>query len=209
MKNLKLVLFVALSSLIAFGSTGCRKRPDKPHTVLGSTKKGGPNSDGPVGPETPERVGRLPDDTNVVGQNVTGNPDGTFPQPTGGKSLADFHHDEAIFAAQTVYFDFDKSIVKASERSKAQVVSDRLKGEADKSLLIDGHCDERGTEEYNRSLGERRALALREYVISLGISPNRVYTRSFGEDRPAMEGHTEAAWSKNRRGQFILLTPKP
>jgi peptidoglycan-associated lipoprotein len=72
---------------------------------------------------------------------------------------------------------------------------------------VDGHCDERGTEEYNRALGERRALALREELISLGVDPNRIDTVSYGKDRPAETGHDEAAWRKNRRGEFLLETP--
>jgi peptidoglycan-associated lipoprotein len=99
--------------------------------------------------------------------------------------------------------------VKSSEFVKVQEVAAYLKGALDNKLMIDGHCDERGTEEYNRALGEKRALALREYLLKLGIAGDRVYTRTYGEDRPALEGHDEAAWSKNRRGEFILLKPKP
>ena len=77
----------------------------------------------------------------------------------------------------------------------------------DNKLLIEGHCDERGTEEYNRALGERRALAAREYLNSLGIKGERVRTVSYGEDRPSVDGHDESAWSKNRRAEFILLKP--
>jgi peptidoglycan-associated lipoprotein len=76
------------------------------------------------------------------------------------------------------------------------------------ALLVEGHCDERGTEEYNRSLGERRALALREALASQGVSPMRVTTRSFGEDRPAVPGNNESAYRQNRRGEFVVLTPK-
>ena len=73
---------------------------------------------------------------------------------------------------------------------------------------VEGHCDERGTEEYNRSLGERRALALRELLVAAGVSADRVHTLSFGKDKPVETGHNEAAWSKNRRGEFILVLPK-
>ena len=69
------------------------------------------------------------------------------------------------------------------------------------------HSDERGTEEYNRSLAERRALALREELIRFGIDPTRVDTITYGEDRPAAIGHSEQSWGKNRRGEFVLLTP--
>jgi peptidoglycan-associated lipoprotein len=88
-------------------------------------------------------------------------------------------------------------------------VAKHLKGKPTDLLLIEGHCDERGTEEYNRSLGERRALALRDALGKLGVSGDRIRTLSFGEDKPADAGHNEAAWTKNRRGEFILLVPKP
>jgi peptidoglycan-associated lipoprotein len=116
--------------------------------------------------------------------------------------------DQTAFAGQTVYFDFDRAAVKSAEGGKVEAVYGQMREKADCSLLIDGHCDERGTEEYNRSLGERRALSIREYLVRLGMSPERVYTRTWGEDRPAEAGHDEAAWSKNRRGEFILLVPK-
>ena len=85
-------------------------------------------------------------------------------------------------------------------------VADYLKANSAKAVRVEGNCDERGTEEYNRSLGERRALAVREELIRLGIDPTRVDTISYGKDRPADPGHDEAAWSKNRRDDFIVLT---
>lgn len=112
------------------------------------------------------------------------------------------------FAAQTVYFDYDSATLKRGETAKVNAVGDALKQKPETKLLIDGHCDERGTEEYNRALGERRALALREYLADYGVAPERIMTRSWGENRPADAGQGEAAWSKNRRGEFILLTPK-
>jgi peptidoglycan-associated lipoprotein len=82
-----------------------------------------------------------------------------------------------------------------------------LKGHPGQALRIEGNCDERGTEEYNRSLGERRALAVREELIRLGIDPTRADTISYGKDRPADPGHDESAWKKNRRDDFIVLSP--
>jgi len=115
--------------------------------------------------------------------------------------------DEGFFKANTVYFDFDRSTVKSSERSKIEAVANHLKSQPTHKVKVEGHCDERGTEGYNISLGEKRALAVRTYLVNLGISADRVYTISFGEARPAVEGHTESAWSKNRRGEFVLLLP--
>ena len=116
--------------------------------------------------------------------------------------------DPEALAAYTVHFDYDSSAVKSSERGHVQAVADALKSDSSAKLLIEGHCDERGTEEYNRSLGERRALSLRAALAKLGIDPSRVRTLSYGEDRPVDPGHNEAAWRQNRRGEFVLLHPK-
>ena len=114
-----------------------------------------------------------------------------------------------MFKNNTVYFDFDSSVIKDKERGKIEGVAAFLKTSATNKLLVEGYCDERGTEEYNRSLGERRALAVREYLIRLGIQGSRIRTLSYGFDRPVDLGHNETAWSKNRRGVFIVLMPKP
>jgi peptidoglycan-associated lipoprotein len=116
--------------------------------------------------------------------------------------------DRAALASYTVHFAYDSAAVKKSEQSNLEAVASALSADANTKLLIEGHCDERGTEEYNRSLGERRALALRETLAKLGVDPSRVRTISYGKDRPADPGHDESAWSKNRRGEFVLLHPK-
>lgn len=121
---------------------------------------------------------------------------------------ANYNEDRNHFREETVYFDLDKSTIKANEQGKIQVVGDFLKSEPRTMLKVEGHCDERGTAEYNRSLGERRALAIREYLISLGVIGERINTISFGEDKPADPGHDEIAWAKNRRGELVLLRPK-
>ena len=71
--------------------------------------------------------------------------------------------------------------------------------------MIEGNCDERGSNEYNLSLGELRAISIRDYLVSLGIAPNRVQTKSYGEEKPAVSGSGESAWSKNRRGEFAVF----
>ncbi len=131
----------------------------------------------------------------------------------GGGDLATFNPDDmaqdrSAFAAETLYFDYDSSTIKSGEESKISAVASALKSDPSAKLLIEGNCDERGTEEYNRSLGERRALAAREALANAGVDSSRVATRSYGEDRPADPGHTQAAWSKNRRDEFVLLHAK-
>lgn len=112
--------------------------------------------------------------------------------------------------AQTIYFDYDKSAIKSSEQSKLDEVANYMKSHQGVALRIEGNCDERGTEEYNRALGERRALAAREYLVHAGINPNDIDTISYGNDKPVDPGHNESAWSKNRRDDFdVLLPPKP
>ncbi len=115
--------------------------------------------------------------------------------------------DAQALKAETVYFDFDSSVIKASEKPKVSAVADYLKANSAKAVRIEGNCDERGTEEYNRALGERRALAVREELIRLGIDPTRADTISYGKDRPVDPGHDESAWRKNRRDDFIVLSP--
>ncbi|MBI3880481.1 MAG: peptidoglycan-associated lipoprotein Pal [Verrucomicrobia bacterium] len=116
--------------------------------------------------------------------------------------------DPSFFASETVYFDFDRSLVKSGDKKKVENVATYLKSHREEKVLVEGHCDERGTEEYNRTLGEKRAQAVREALAKLGVSSDRIRTKSFGEDKPAVNGHDEAAWSKNRRGEFVLLRPK-
>jgi len=112
-----------------------------------------------------------------------------------------------IFKAYTAHFDFDSTAIKPADKPHLEAVAAELKSNPAWAVRVEGNCDERGTEEYNRSLGERRALALRESLISLGIDPTRVDTISYGEDKPVATGHDESAWKQNRRGDFIQLTP--
>lgn len=117
--------------------------------------------------------------------------------------------DRTTFAHQTLYFEYDRHTVRSDEASKiAQVAAEfKTKGH-EYDLLIEGHCDERGTEEYNRSLGERRALAIREMLIQSGVDKGHVFTKSLGKDQPANPSHDETAWGKNRRGEFVLVLPR-
>lgn len=104
-----------------------------------------------------------------------------------------------------VYFDYDSSVIKESEKPKLEEVARYLRSAPSVNLLVEGHCDERGSNEYNLALGERRALAIRAHLIGLGIDGARIQTVSYGEERPAVVGHDESAWRFNRRGEFVLV----
>ena len=106
-------------------------------------------------------------------------------------------------ALKTVYFNFDSSNLSNDSRSRLQDNAGYLKSNPKEKAVLEGHCDERGTKEYNYALGERRANAAKDYLKTLGIDSERMDTVSFGEDRPADAGHNEGAWSKNRRTETI------
>src|ERR1041385_4802507 len=187
MKLLKLSTLLVLTLALSVG-TGCKRNKNIPVTDLGKPANSG-LSGGALG-----NAGSLPSSEVPIGggELATFNPD-------------DMAQDRSAFAAQTIYFDLDSTTIKTSEHTKLEAVAAGLRNDSAAKLLIEGHCDERGTEEYNRSLGERRALAAREALAVMGIDPGRVATRSFGEDRAADPGHSESAWSKNRRDEFVLL----
>jgi peptidoglycan-associated lipoprotein len=103
-----------------------------------------------------------------------------------------------------VRFDFDKSEVKEDGRKTSQVVAGYMKKNTKAKMLIEGHCDERGTSEYNMALGERRAAAVMTYLVSLGVPKGALSAVSFGKERPLDPGHNEEAWAKNRRAHFVL-----
>ena len=105
-----------------------------------------------------------------------------------------------------IHFDFDKSDIRANSREILQKNADWLQNNPDIKIQIEGHCDERGTAEYNLALGERRTMSTKKYLISLGISADRIYTISYGEELPIDPNHSEDAWSKNRRAHFLVIT---
>lgn len=109
------------------------------------------------------------------------------------------------FEAEPIYFDFDESILKPEARATLDRKAAWLRANSQYSVRIEGHCDERGTSEYNVALGEKRAVAAAEYLRQLGIAADRVSTISYGEERPADPEHFEEAWAKNRRDEFRLM----
>ncbi len=109
----------------------------------------------------------------------------------------------AELAENRVYFDFDKFEIKPEFRPVLEKKAELLKKYSQIKVTIEGHCDERGTEEYNLALGERRAKAVAEYLVMLGVSSARIQTISYGEERPACTEHKEGCWSKNRRAEFV------
>ena len=104
-----------------------------------------------------------------------------------------------------VYFGFDSTVVPAGELGKIDAVAQHLTAKTDRVVIVEGNCDERGSREYNMALGENRAIIIRNYLVQSGITADRIQTRSYGAEKPAVDGHDESAWAKNRRGAFAIF----
>jgi peptidoglycan-associated lipoprotein len=198
----RLLLLAVACSL---GVSGCKKTPKSPTPIFGRATPA-PRGDGnPSGMENPGPA--VPLGSDPRSSSLPGTGDG---QSALGprEELGNYFLDRDQFKQQTIYFDLDRYNVKPSEVSKAQAVATYLREQPNYKVLVEGHCDERGTPEYNRALGERRALAIRESLIHFGLNGDRVQTISYGEDKPADSSHDETAFAKNRRGEFVLMKPK-
>jgi peptidoglycan-associated lipoprotein len=109
------------------------------------------------------------------------------------------------FESAPIYFDFDRSTLKPPARQTLTKKAKWLRANPRFSVQIEGHCDEQGSNHYNLALGERRASATAKFLTGLGISASRISTISYGEERPAVRGHDEEAWAKNRRAEFRVI----
>ena len=189
-----------MASLVMVVSVGCKKT-EKPNTFLPAINDAGTTGNG-SGTTTSEG-GKIGEEGGVT------TTDGSEVNLTGLEDFENMQMDREAFAAQTVYFGFDRAEIQPGDADKVDAVAEALSGSPQNKVLVEGHCDERGTEEYNRALGERRALSIRDILVERGVSAGRIRTMTLGEDRPADPSLTESAYRLNRRGEFVLLTPKP
>jgi peptidoglycan-associated lipoprotein len=174
----KFLAQIILTMLVAaFGLTGCKNKTGGGAGAKGSGTEGG--------------VPPLGTGSDISSTGNGGRPAGLAVEPVKGQF-------------GIVYFDYDSARIRPSEEPKLQAVAAYLKSNPGK-LVVEGYCDERGTAEFNRALGERRALAAREELVKQGADGSRITTISYGSDRPADMGHDEAAWSKNRRCEFGIV----
>jgi peptidoglycan-associated lipoprotein len=182
------VLVLSVAALVA---VGCAKK----QTVK---SEGAPGAPGAAVTPAPPAVGEAPvKEAPPAPVAVT---PATPPAAAPGVAVTE----EKLSRFDDVLFDFDKSEVKEDGRKTCQVVADYLKKNPAAKLQIEGHCDERGTSEYNMALGERRATAVMTYLVSLGVPKAALSTVSFGKEKPLDPGHDEGAWAKNRRAHFVL-----
>jgi peptidoglycan-associated lipoprotein len=169
---------------------------------LGSCKSGGPKMDAPPPEPTPvatpeaevsEEVVHEPITETIVSEEVTEE----LPE-----DLAELNAQGYL---EDVFFDTDRFDLKPSARESLAKNAAWLQKHPTISILVEGHCDERNTREYNLALGERRASAVRDYLVFLGIAPQRIQIISYGEERPFALGHDESAWRLNRRSHFVIV----
>jgi peptidoglycan-associated lipoprotein len=131
-------------------------------------------------------------------------------EKTTGGGLPEVDQDSLLWSPATglqkIYFDYNSFALRADAIKTLTDNAAKIKQVANVMIQIEGHCDERGTQEYNLALGEKRALAVRDNLIKLGISGDRLVTISYGKERPAAQGHDEGAWKQNRRCEFNKAT---
>lgn len=117
-------------------------------------------------------------------------------------------YEEIYGMFKDIYFDYDKYDVREEGKQTLKTVADYLRKNTAHKILVEGHCDERGTSEYNLGLGDKRARAAKDYLVSLGVPSSRIDTISYGKEKPACSEHSEDCWAKSRRDHLVVLKGK-
>jgi peptidoglycan-associated lipoprotein len=178
-------------------SLGCGGKADRTPATTGSGAGNIPRSTTTTAPPSSTQVA---DTLNPMEDDVSrvSDPDNIF-----GRTIDEINADSPL---RDVPFDFDSAELIPAARPILDRTAEWLRSYPTVSLLVEGHCDERGTVEYNLALGERRATAVYNYLLSLGVASNRLKTISYGKEFPLDPGHTEEAWARNRRGHFEVTS---
>jgi peptidoglycan-associated lipoprotein len=184
---------LAITSLLvgAVVLSGCAKRPATTQAAAPA-----PTGAAAMTPSTPPSTGSQMQPSTPP---ATAAP--STPRQDARPAVKDF---AAIADLRDVFFDFDKYDIRAEDAKTLDANASWLKSNPNHLVLIEGHCDERGTNEYNLALGERRAKSTMNYLVSQGVQANRITIISYGEERPQCTEHTEACWAKNRRSHFLV-----
>ena len=170
---------------IAFAATGCKY------------DKAGGGADATGAGDDASVIG-----ADIEGADVGGADEGDISAASNSGNFEDMYTRCTDVSFAPVYFGFDSTVVPQGELGKIDAVAQHLADRSDRVVVVEGHCDERGSNEYNLALGENRSTIIRNYLVQSGIAADRIQTRSYGEEKPSAEGHDESAWSLNRRGEF-------
>ena len=185
---------IACAAIIAAMFAGCAKRPALTAASAPAPTGTAEAQAAPAPPPPPAAVAPAPAAAPAPAP-VAPAPPPARPAP---KDFA------AVDALKPIYFDFDRYEIRSGDRAILDANARWLKDHANQLVLIEGHCDERGTNEYNLNLGERRARSTANYLIGQGIQASRITIVSYGEERPVCMEHTESCWQKNRRAAFLV-----
>jgi peptidoglycan-associated lipoprotein len=192
-KNLKVLgLVAALCCFVAFGMWGCAKEQVVKDETIAAEEAA------PAEAAAAEAAAKAEEQERVLKEQQE--------MENARKAKELVLQQAASFA--DIHFDFDKYDLKPEARDILRDHADWLMQHTEFEAIIEGHCDERGTREYNLALGERRAEAARDYLLNLGIEKERLTTISYGEELPVDTGHDEEAWAKNRRCHFVVVSSK-
>ncbi len=190
--RLHLMALFALAPLLALAPTGCAKRPATTQAAPAPTAPPVARPAAPAQPAAPPAVAAAPGPSAPGGPAAAG---AARPSPKEFVAIADL---------KDIFFEFDKYDIRSGDAKVLDANATWLKANPNYLILIEGHCDERGTNEYNLALGERRAKSTMNYLVSQGVQANRITIISYGEARPQCTEKNEACWSKNRRAHFLV-----
>jgi len=182
---------------------GCSSTPEKPSAapaepVSAAEQKAGHQGGLPVNERVGNGVEVLPIDQQPEAAA------GALSEDEMQAGSAD-HHQAALDYPPVVYFDYDSDVVSEEGRQVLKYYAEKLLAQPDIHVRLEGHTDERGSPEYNLALGERRANAVKEVLVLYGVDTARIEVISYGEARPAVQGHDESAWAKNRRVELVFV----
>jgi len=188
----QIVVALILTSLVA---TGCGRR-QPPAAAPAAPPPAPPPPAAAAAPPSPPPAVRVEESLPVP-------PEPLAEDAIANRSLDDLNRDSPF---KPVFFGLDSAELDDGGRAVATANAQLLRKYPTWVITVEGHCDERGTAEYNLALGERRAVAVKTYLVSLGVSPDRIRTVSYGKEFPFDPGHDEAAWTKNRRAHFVITS---
>jgi peptidoglycan-associated lipoprotein len=191
-RMLLMMLFAAVVSVLALSVSGCAKKKVTAEEEMGAAVEETAMQPGDAGYE------------KIYEESMAGKEESLEAQ-------AAMEKEPEVLEGRTsapllpIYFDFDKSNIKEDQRARIVENATFLSENKGVRVRIEGNCDERGTNEYNMALGERRANSAKKYLVNLGIHEDRMHTISYGEEKPLLHGHDEYSWAQNRRDDFVVV----
>ena len=189
---------LAVLLVLALVATGCAKKE-----VVRSNEGAGTAAEAPAAAPAPQPESIVSEPIKPEAPKAEAPAAGTqTAMAEAAAGMAATEEKASLFA--DIYFDFDKSFIREDAKPVLAKVADYLKKNSGAKVQVEGHCDERGTAEYNMALGARRAESAKKYLLSLGVKAAALSTVSYGKEKPLDPGHTEDAWAKNRRDHFLL-----